>query len=218
MTAEVKRFSDYALHRVYKVDPRTGEQIVEPEVQPDGPLPELAQKLDPDAPLFTTTEVLEIARMKSNQFQTWMHRQLLSVSADWKPGTGRRRLFSTMDVVTIVFVKLMTDLGVPVPSANFLAMDVGMRLMNLVNGGPGSDRENMLLILGKDDAGKWCSVSRYVDELDNGDLPDDVPPVFIVVEVDKLLRQTIEQLIPLARTSVAPTGHKGPRPDDEEGT
>jgi hypothetical protein len=71
--------------------------------------------IDPDAALFTSTQVCLAARMSRGTFHAWIMRRYLSVPPG--PGTGKVRKFSLVDAVRIAIVAELCRQGFSVSKA-----------------------------------------------------------------------------------------------------
>jgi DNA-binding transcriptional MerR regulator len=204
MLADLVNFEDFKL----KQGPDTDSDQA-PELR------EVAESFDVDAPLFRARHLCQLAGITFQTLMNWQVRELIHLLASEQDTEGRRRKYPATDAIRVKVVKELVDVGLPFASANYLAQDAVTRLKNLINGGPGHGRESMIFILGKTE-GEWCALPYYADG--KSEEPAGIPPVFVVVNVDELLEQTIQQLRVLPKiktTSFAPTGYKGPRPGDE---
>jgi len=59
---------------------------------------------------FTQGDVLEITRLKKELLQTWMNRGVVALG-EQNPGSGRRRLYSALDIVKLGLLRRIADLG-----------------------------------------------------------------------------------------------------------
>jgi DNA-binding transcriptional MerR regulator len=182
-------------------------------------LRDIKESFDVDRPQFRARHVCAAADVTFQTMMNWEDRGHLALAAAETETEGRREYPAT-DVVRVAVVKRLAEVGVPFPHANHLAQDAVTRLHNLINKGPGHDREHMLYIIGKV-KNDWHAVPHYADG--KSDEPEGIPAVSVLFQIDQLLEETISALWALAQikpliktTSFAPTGYKGPRPDDEE--
>src|SRR5262245_35231283 len=66
----------------------------------------------PDStPRYTQPEVLLVTRLKPAVLQTWINRGAIAL-AEQNPGTGRRRLYSRLDVVKLAIMRRLADLQI----------------------------------------------------------------------------------------------------------
>lgn len=68
---------------------------------------------------FTQTDVLAITLLRKDVLQTWMNRKVIALG-DQNPGTGRRRLYSPLDIVKLALMRRVADLG--------MALSIGVDL------------------------------------------------------------------------------------------
>jgi len=65
---------------------------------------------------FTQADVLAVTRLKPELLQTWVNRKVVDLG-EQNPGSGRRRLYSAIDIVKLALMRRIADLG--------LDLDVG---------------------------------------------------------------------------------------------
>ena len=68
---------------------------------------------------FTQGDVLAVTRLRKDVLQTWMNRGVIALG-DQNPGTGRRRLYSPLDIVKLALMRRVADLG--------MALSIGLDL------------------------------------------------------------------------------------------
>lgn len=71
-------------------------------------------------PQFTQPEVLKVTRLKPAVLQTWVNRNAIEL-AEQNPGTGRRRLYSALDVVKLALMRRVADLQMDLSVAREIA-------------------------------------------------------------------------------------------------
>ena len=82
---------------------------------------------------FAQRDVLAVSKLDAATLQTWINRRLLDLG---NPGTGKRRLYSALDIVRLAIMQRLTGFGVGVTRARDIAMDVTNALQD---GGKVSD-------------------------------------------------------------------------------
>lgn len=85
---------------------------------------------------FLQADVLDITRLRKELLQTWVNRNVVTLSQK-NPGSGKRRLYSVLDIVKLALFRRIADLG--------LALDIGRDLAGeaerLLTGGGGVEWE-----------------------------------------------------------------------------
>ncbi|TGX49163.1 hypothetical protein E5A73_20215 [Sphingomonas gei] len=76
---------------------------------------------------FTQGDVLGITRLKKELLQTWMNRGVIALG-EQNPGSGRRRLYSALDIVKLGLLRRVADLGLELGLGRELA-DEAERLL-----------------------------------------------------------------------------------------
>lgn len=71
-------------------------------------------------PRFAQPDVLKVTRLKSAVLQTWVNRNAIELS-EQNPGSGRRRLYSALDIVKLAIMRRMADLRVELAVAKEIA-------------------------------------------------------------------------------------------------
>jgi hypothetical protein len=71
-------------------------------------------------PRYTQPEILQVTKLKPEVLQTWINRNVLEL-ADQNPGSGRRRLYSRIDVVKLALMRRVADLRIELTVARDLA-------------------------------------------------------------------------------------------------
>ena len=71
-------------------------------------------------PRYVQADVLKITRLKPEMLQTWSNREIVKLS-DQNPGSGRRRLYSSTDVVKLAIMRRMADLRIDLSVSKELA-------------------------------------------------------------------------------------------------
>lgn len=69
---------------------------------------------------YTQPEVLKVTRLKPEVLQTWVNRAAIRLS-DQNPGSGRRRLYSALDVVKLAVMRRMADLSIDLSLSKTIA-------------------------------------------------------------------------------------------------
>ena len=62
-------------------------------------------------PAYTQPEVLSITKLEPSVLQTWVNRRAIELS-EQNPGSGRRRLYSKLDIVKLAIMRRMADFDV----------------------------------------------------------------------------------------------------------
>ncbi|OJH18281.1 hypothetical protein BLX88_13990, partial [Bacillus obstructivus] len=78
---------------------------------------------------FTQGDVLEITRLKKELLQTWMNRGVIALG-EQNPGSGRRRLYSALDIVKLGLLRRVADLGLELGLGRELADEAERLLLN----------------------------------------------------------------------------------------
>jgi DNA-binding transcriptional MerR regulator len=68
---------------------------------------------------FTQADVLAVTKLRPELLQTWVNRGVLKLG-EQNPGSGRRRLYSALDIVKLALMRRIADLG--------LELDIGRDL------------------------------------------------------------------------------------------
>ena len=103
---------------------------------------------------FTQGDVLEITRLKKELLQTWMNRSVIALETQ-NPGSGRRRLYSALDVVKLGLLRRVADLGLELG----IGRDLAAEAERLLLGGSGLEWEYHLLIRKTEAAHKELKVT-----------------------------------------------------------
>jgi DNA-binding transcriptional MerR regulator len=75
-------------------------------------------------PIFSHAEALVIAGITAEGLLTWHRRGVAPETPNREPGRGRRRLYSTLDVVSLALIKRFADARYPLDIARDLAQRV----------------------------------------------------------------------------------------------
>lgn len=94
---------------------------------------------------FTQGDVLEITRVRKELLQTWMNRGVIALG-EQNPGSGRRRLYSALDIVKLGLLRRVADLGLELGLGRELADEAERLLL----GGRGLEWEYHLSIRKKE--------------------------------------------------------------------
>ncbi len=78
-------------------------------------------------PRYTQPEVLRVTRLKAPVLQTWVNRGAIQLS-EQNPGTGRRRLYSALDVVKLAIMRRMADLSIDLSVSKRVAEEAAAAL------------------------------------------------------------------------------------------
>jgi DNA-binding transcriptional MerR regulator len=78
---------------------------------------------------FTQGDVLEITRLKKELLQTWMNRGVVTLG-EQNPGSGRRRLYSALDIVKLGLMRRIADLGMELGIGRDFAEDAERLLLS----------------------------------------------------------------------------------------
>lgn len=71
-------------------------------------------------PKFEQGDVLAITRLRKELLQTWVNRKVVELS-EQHPGSGRRRLYSAIDIVKLGLMRRIADLGLDLSIGRDLA-------------------------------------------------------------------------------------------------
>lgn len=139
-----------------------------------------------DVPQFTNSNVQSIAEVSQAQLHNWTSRGWIDLSGDANPGKGRRRFYTGADVLAVRFAAEMAPFGM-IQVAKQVNQSIGwlkVRSFDLVCGLAGDlGRKLFVIPLGND----WL----YVHDISA--LPE-ACPVYLTVELDLLVIQTLERL------------------------
>ncbi len=83
--------------------------------------------LDLQSPRFAQPDVLRVTGLRAPVLQTWVNRGHIRLS-EQNPGTGRRRLYSPIDVVKLAIMRRLYDFGIDITYSQELAEDVARKL------------------------------------------------------------------------------------------
>jgi DNA-binding transcriptional MerR regulator len=78
---------------------------------------------------FTQTDVLAITQLRKELLQTWINRRVIELS-EQHPGSGRRRLYSALDIVKLALMRRIADLGLDLAIGRELAQEAERRLLS----------------------------------------------------------------------------------------
>jgi hypothetical protein len=87
--------------------------------------------IDPDAALFTSTQVCVAARMSRGTFDAWLLRRYLSIPPG--PGTGKVRKLSLVNAIRIAIVAELCRQGFPVSKAAAYVDQIDCELRATIN-------------------------------------------------------------------------------------
>jgi len=77
---------------------------------------------------YTQADVLAVTRLRKELLQTWINRRVIAL-AEQNPGSGKRRLYSAIDVVKLGLMRRVADLGLDLAIARDLASDAERMLI-----------------------------------------------------------------------------------------
>jgi hypothetical protein len=141
-------------------------------------------------PQFTRADVLTVTGVSDGQLKGILDRQQVVLSGEHNPGSGRRRMFSGADILSIAVANGMSGIGFPMRWAYLVAEDVvtraSHRLSGFVDHTPGL--HIAMWPQGEDD---WARVPIHegMDEL-----PPGLPPFMQVLHIDRLIDQVLAKL------------------------
>lgn len=78
---------------------------------------------------FTQADVLRVTRLRERVLQTWVNRGVIAVGRQ-NPGTGRRRLYSPLDIVKLALMRRVADLGLELGVGRDLAGEAERMLLS----------------------------------------------------------------------------------------
>lgn len=77
---------------------------------------------------FTQGDVLAITRLRKDLLQTWINRNVIALG-EQNPGSGRRRLYSAIDIVKLALMRRIADLGLDLAIGRDLAQEAERLLL-----------------------------------------------------------------------------------------
>lgn len=77
---------------------------------------------------FTQPDVLAITRLRKELLQTWINREVVKLG-EQNPGSGRRRLYSAIDIVKLGLMRRIADLGLDLNIGRDLADEAERKLL-----------------------------------------------------------------------------------------
>ncbi|MCL4852557.1 MAG: MerR family transcriptional regulator, partial [Bryobacteraceae bacterium] len=79
-------------------------------------------------PQFVNSDVMQVTGRTAATLQTWINHGILIPTSGQNPGSGKRRLYSAIDVCKVAVLGELTDFGFPPSEARKLAEFVGDEL------------------------------------------------------------------------------------------
>ena len=77
---------------------------------------------------FTQGDVLAVTRLRKELLQTWINRNVIELG-EQNPGSGRRRLYSAIDIVKLALMRRIADLGLDLAIGRELAQEAERMLL-----------------------------------------------------------------------------------------
>jgi DNA-binding transcriptional MerR regulator len=77
---------------------------------------------------FTQGDVLAVTRLRKPLLQTWINRNVIALGRQ-NPGSGRRRLYSALDIVKLALMRRIADLGLDLAIGRDLATEAERLLL-----------------------------------------------------------------------------------------
>lgn len=77
---------------------------------------------------FTQGDVLAVTRLRKPLLQTWINRNVIALGRQ-NPGSGRRRLYSALDIVKLALMRRIADLGLDLAVGRDLAAEAERMLL-----------------------------------------------------------------------------------------
>lgn len=139
-----------------------------------------------DVPQFTNSNVQLIAEVSQAQLHNWTSRGWINLSGDANPGKGRRRFYTGEDVLAVRFAAEMAPFGM-IQVAKQVNQSTGwlkVRSFDLAMGVAHDLGRKLYVIPLEND---WLYIHDIIA------LPE-VCPVYLTVELDLLIIQTLERL------------------------
>jgi len=106
---------------------------------------------------FSHSETLQIAGLTSQTVLTWYKRRLIPKGWDAKPGRGNRRRYHILQVTVLATARALTDMGVPVTDALWLAGVLSIRVLSLLEQHGGLEPRDAVEKL-RDEPHAWVAV------------------------------------------------------------
>jgi len=78
---------------------------------------------------FTQADVLSVTKLRKELLQTWVNRGVVKLG-EQNPGTGKRRLYSALDIVKLGLMRRVADLGLELDIGRDLASEAERMLLN----------------------------------------------------------------------------------------
>lgn len=78
---------------------------------------------------YTQGDVLAITRLRKDLLQTWINRKVVALG-EQHPGSGRRRLYSAIDIVKLALMRRIADFGLDLSIGRDLASEAERLLLS----------------------------------------------------------------------------------------
>lgn len=78
---------------------------------------------------FTQGDVLAVTQLRKELLQTWINRNVIELG-EQNPGSGRRRLYSAIDIVKLALMRRIADLGLDLAIGRELAQEAERLLLS----------------------------------------------------------------------------------------
>lgn len=78
---------------------------------------------------FTQGDVLAVTRLRKELLQTWINRNVIELG-EQNPGSGKRRLYSAIDIVKLALMRRIADLGLDLAIGRELAHEAERLLLS----------------------------------------------------------------------------------------
>ena len=78
---------------------------------------------------YTQGDVLAITRLRKDVLQTWINRKVVALG-EQHPGSGRRRLYSAIDIVKLALMRRIADFGIDLSIGRDLASEAERLLLS----------------------------------------------------------------------------------------
>jgi hypothetical protein len=78
---------------------------------------------------YTQGDVLAVTRLRKDLLQTWINRKVVALG-EQHPGSGRRRLYSAIDIVKLALMRRIADFGLDLSIGRDLASEAERRLLS----------------------------------------------------------------------------------------
>jgi hypothetical protein len=163
-----------------------------------------------DDPQFTNADIEKACYVTATQLHNWVSRGWLRLTSA-TPGKGRRRLYTGRDAVAVALAAALQPFGMMQVAQHMIeARGIPHRAYLLLRGG--AIPNNVVAITPTPEGDDWL-FTQLGPETKPADLPC---PGFVALEVDRLIIETLENLVRLLNDQEVPARSFPKKPTPEE--